>query len=327
MKKRSAPIALLLAALLLLFLAACGGDESAPEEEPGAAEASALTEEPDAGETPAQAEEPDAGETPAPEPNALPAPYYLCFAPDKTAEYDLDGDGRAEEVRVWLKEIEEYDDEVCLSVNGEDLTETLYGIGDGFFCPDDRYWLITDLDTGDGMLEIAIQDWGPSDDLTTSFYRYGPDGLSYVGLVEGFVCQGDEPADVTFDGQGTVHSYMRFDVLQTWWGSADSALDRDGKLVLKPQKYYDSVAETPQQVTVNYEIYAWDAPGGERDLLPAGTQLELLGTDNVEWVLARLAGEKQELWLHLNPDYPFRLDGPEGFIDGWDALDGLCMAD
>ena len=300
---------LLILTMALLSLTACGGQAPAPAEEPAEA-AEETTEE----TSPASA--------------ALPAPYFLTFAPGDTAEYDIDGDGQADAVCLWLEDgDEDYEKNVCLSVNGEDLTSALNAAGGYFFSPDEQCWLLTDLDTEDGLLEIAVQDWGPSDDLTTSFYHYEAGTLKPVGLVEGFVWQDGTPADASFDGQGTVHSYLRFDVLQTWWGKADSALNEDGKLALVPQDYYESNAETPQQVTLICDLNAYDAPGGQKDLLAAGSVLELLGTDNVEWVCARLAGEDQELWLHLDPDSPFQVEGPDGFVEGWEALDGLCMAD
>ena len=55
--------------------------------------------------------------------------------------------------------------------------------------------------------------------------------------------------------------------------------------------------------------------------------LALLGTDDTEWVCAFPDGEDREVWLHLDPDYPFDVEGPDGFVPGAEALDGLCMAD
>ena len=299
---------LLMLIMALLSLAACGGETPAPAEQPAE-----TTEE--------------AAEETSPASASLPAPYYLTFAPGETAEQDIDGDGQADQVRVWLEDGQDDEKTVCLSVNGEDLSQALTDEFGGFYCPDEDCWLLTDLDTEDGMLEIAIQDWGPSDDLTTSFYHYEAETLTSVGMVEGFVVRDGAPADVTFDGDGTVHSYLRLDVLQTWWGKAASVLDRDGVLVLLPQDYYESIAETPQQVTALCDLCAYDAPGGQQEVLPAGSELELLGTDDVEWVCARLVENEREIWLHLDPESPFEVEVPDGFIGSWDALDGLCMAD
>ena len=306
MKKQHA-VSLLPAALLLFALTACGGEAPAPAEAPEAAD------------------------------SALAAPYYLAFAPGETAERDIDGDGEAEEIRLWLEDAGDYAANVRLTVNGADLSEALAEErGFSFDYPDEGCWLLTDLDAGDGSVEIAVQDWGPSNDLNTSFYRYADGALQFVGQTEGFVCWNGAPADVSFDGAGTVRSYLRLDVLQTWWGKADSALGENGVLVLLPQEYYESTlpcedfqsdVEIPQQVTVTGDLYGYDAPGGQRDLLPAGTELALLGTDNEEWVRARLAEEETELWLHLDPESPFYVEGPDGFVEGWEALDGLCMAD
>ena len=308
--KKGYLFSMLLAAMLLLCLAACGGEAPAPgpAEEPGSTE----------------------------EAGALSAPYYLTFAPGETAEQDVDGDGQAEEICLWLEDSGDYGADVHLSVNGEDLSEALLDTRGFFDCPDDQCWLLTDLDTGDGLLEIAVQDWGPRNDLTTSFFRYEDGTLRFLGLTEGFVCWNGAPADVSFDGQGAAQSYLRFSVLQTWWGKAASALDENGDLVLLPQEYYEATlpcedfqsdVTIPQRVTVRGDLYCYDTPGGQQDLLPAGTELELLGTDDAEWVCARLAGDEQELWLHLDPEFPFQVEGPDGFVEDWEALDGLCMAD
>ena len=260
---------------------------------------------------------------------SLPEPYYLAFVPGETAERDIDGDGKTEEVRVWTESRDDDMYDVYVSVDGRELMAGLIeeGEGYGFIFPDDQCWLLTDLDTGDGMLEIAIQDWGPSMDLTTSFYRFESGKLKAVGIVEGFVCTNGEPSDVTFNGQGTVSSYLRLSVLQTWWGKAESSLDESGMLVLRQQDYYESDAETPQTVKALRSLFSYDAPDGTQILIEEGTELELLGTDNAEWVQARRTADGQALWLHLNPDSPFYVETPDGFAGGWDVLEGLCMAD
>ena len=305
MNKRITLPMLLLVALLLLCFTAC--DETMQT-------LMGQTEPP---------EEPEAGVC------SLPEPYYLAFVPGETAEQDIDGDGKTEEVRVWIENREDDWYDVYVSVDGSELMAELIEEGDGygFIYPDDQCWLLTDLDTGDGMLEIAIQDWGPSDDLTTSFYRYESGKLKAVGMVEGFVCVNGEPSDVTFNGQGTVSSYLRFSVLQTWWGKAESYLDESGMLVLRHQEYYESDAETPHTVTVIRGLFSYDAPNGTQDLLAEGTELKLLGTDDVEWVQARRTADGQVLWLHLNPDNPFEVETPDGFVGGWEILNGLFMAD
>ena len=237
---------------------------------------------------------------------------------------DLNGDGASEKVRVWLEPSGAYEFRLNLSINGTSYTDTLYALRGYFDAPDDAWWAITDLDKSDGKLEIAIQDWGPSDDLTTSFFRYENRTLTDLGSVEGFLCFSSGAGDVTLPGDGTVRSYMRLDVLQTWWASVVYAIGADGKYAPVPQDFYASTRDD-QRATLQCDLYGYDAPDGTRGVLPAGTEARIVGTDNESWVKLTLS-DGGDRWLKLT-GHGFELESPKGGVPCWDALDGLLMAD
>ncbi len=237
---------------------------------------------------------------------------------------DLDGDGTAETVRLWLDRTD-YGYNVHLSIDGKEYTDAMYADVGYFDCPDNSWWAITDLDGADGLLEIAVQDWGPSDDLTTGFFRFTGGKLRWLGSVEGFLFYDSGSGSVTLAGDGTVRSEMRLSVLQTWWTTAQYAIAPNGRFAPVAQDFY--AANNPdQQITLLCPLYAWDAPDGARQTLPAGTEALLVGTDNVRWIKLQLADGSAH-WLHLTEDGGYALEGPDGAVYSWEALDGLLMAD
>ena len=262
---------------------------------------------------------------------ALPSPSELNLengamklAMGERVSADLNGDGTAEIVRLWLSGDENGFPVVRLSINDTDYSDALYELVQYFDCPDDTFWAITDIDAQDGLLEIAIQDWGPSDDLTTRFIRFDGSALSDLGCVEDFLFFPYQNGAVQILGRGRVHSEMRLDVLQTWWAETDYALGQDGKFAPVPQDYYESIYDE-QAVTLLCDLYCYDAPDGTRSILPADTTAALVGTDNVSWIKLMLA-DGGDAWLHLT-ESGYHLECPEGTVFVTEALSGLSMAD
>ena len=325
MQNRKKIPSLLIAALLsALLLAACGQTPVPPT----------LTEAPAATETPAPTAapvpppqptpEPTPVPTPEPTPEPTPAPLAQRVAMGETACADLDGDGADEAVCLWMEQTGKYRRKIHLSIDGEDFTDAVNGEGIYYDDPDDRWWAITDIDAADGALEIAVQDWGPSDDLTTGFYRYDGAALSYLGRVEGFIFYSEDGGDATVNGDGTVRSLLRLRVLQTWFTVTDYAVTPYGYIAPVQQDFYASTWDD-QTTTVLRTLRCWDSPGGLRSELPAGTGAVILGTDNIEWVLLRLDNGR-EVWLHLDSS-GYNVESTEGFVGSAEALSRLCMAD
>ena len=256
-------------------------------------------------------------------------PHTLLVAVGETAFADLDGDGTENAVRFWLAPNEYGWYDAHLSIDGADCTEAMYAArgGNHFDCPDEYWWAVTDLDTADGLLEIAVQDWGPSDDLSTSFFRFDGKALTYLGAPEGFLYFQNGAATMTVGGDGTLRSQWRLSVVQTWWTMVTYALGGDGRIAVVPQDFYTSTFEN-QQTELLAPLYGYDAPNGTKRILPAGTKAQIVGTDNVEWVKLLLS-DGGAVWLHLlgEGEYKYQFECPDGPVYTWEALSDLCMAD
>ena len=321
--------ALLPAALLVFSLAACSGTAPAAPE-PTERPAATAAPEP----TAAPAPTPDPTPEPTPEPtkapaNALSAPYYEAHEMGETVLHDLNGDGKDEEISVALEKNSYGNDAFRILINGKELAAAWYAGGGCFDSPDETCWLLTDVDASDNMLEIAVQDWGPSDDLTTHFFRWEWGALTDLGEVEGFILFDGRPADAELDGKGCVSSYMRLHVLQTWWAAVQYRLDSDGSFSVQEQELYyaDRPASDPQRVMTLCDLSGYTARSSEPETIPAGTELAVLATDDIEWVLVRSVKPDKEFWLHLDDERGLKLETPDGWVYSWDALDGLSMAD
>lgn len=234
---------------------------------------------------------------------------------------DLDEDGMAERVLIEVVEDELGWHRYKLTINGADQTDTLELYSEN---PDLNYYAITDIDSGDARLEIALAYEGPSHDPSTTFLRYENGGLSSLGEVYGMVTEDH----LTFPGDGLISSFMRLSVLQTWYAPVQWGIGEDGLLTDVPQELYapfeDSVAPTK---TAKKELAGY-ADRENRDLrvcVEAGTEFALTATDNVCWVQCK-AVNGEEFWLHLNEEDGHRVE----LFDGsyvWDGIEGLNFAD
>lgn len=273
--------------------------------------------------------------TPEPTPEAtpeVPAIEYPILVPiGETVDTDLNGDGTEERICVWLEDDAYGWTNACLTINGTDYTDSLYQDGIVFLDnPDPDFWAITDVYSVDGLKEIAIQEWGPSDDYYTNFFRYENGEVYPFGGVPGLIWDSyANRSNLSFTEDGFIDSYLRLSVLQTWFAPARYEIAPRGMLDLVSQELY--TAMTPTAVTVKSPVLAYTTPGGDAvRTLELGTKLLITGTDNVEWVQCVLAADKETqevLWLRLDSERSFQLQTPDGFAFGSDVLDGLCFAD
>ena len=142
-------------------------------------------------------------------------PYPKMYKALEVATEDLNGDGAADEIgyRVMKQETGEV---LCeITINGETY------IANELFTPEldsimtdpmmDRFY-ITDILEGDGVLEIAVVDEGPSEDWVTHFYQY--DGtLYYIGMVPGFPFASGGLNG--FNGFGSINGELVTDLIET----------------------------------------------------------------------------------------------------------------
>lgn len=318
-------LALALAFAMLLCCAACG-ESGEPTETPAqtaqTSEAPKPTGEPASGSDITHTAAP--GETPEDVKTDDNTEYPLLVSDGGTVYADLDGDGKQE--KICLSATKDGRDAWLFGsfvINGHDYADEIYTLGFSGYDPDPDSYAITDIDPEDGYLEIALQDLGPSDDLTTSFFRYDGTGLSFLGTVEGVISYGGQDGSVKFTEPGVVQAQLRLSVLQTWWTTVTWRLE-DGKLALEEKELYGN--EYPNEITAlaDFDAYPAQDTALTPETMKAGTKLIVLGTDNVEWVLTE--GENREqVWLYLPQGYYIRSDGEYKYC--WEVFDGLVMAD
>jgi len=312
-----------LIAAVALCLALCGCGEKTPvSPDTTAAPAPAQTAAPI--ETPAPTEAPAPVETPAVTEAPAEDGFPLAVPMGESRSVDLNGDGLPEEICVSIVPDGDNIDAFKITLNGEDVSDVLYRDYWVDF-PEDSFWFITDVYSVDNLLEIAVQDWGPSDDPHTMFLRYEMDEVYAFGDVPGMIRSGDRAGDITFETDGFVRTDgFRLSVLQTWFAAADYEIGNAGWLSPVPREFYEANTSTP--VTVKMPLADYNSAGdADHDTLEPGTTLTLLSTDNAEWVLADTG--RGTVWLHLNPENPFEIETDTGYISGGDALEGLCFAD
>ena len=336
--KKLIPMLLILS--LLLTLCACGKKEKAPvpAEEPAPAEptpdanpvhaASGSDLEPielpasDSNLVPVELPASDSDLTPAPQ-----AAYPMIIPMGDSVKADLDGDGTEELVCVSLEKTPDGQDRVRLTLNDVDFTDSIYVEGETWFdSPDTGYWAITDVYSVDNLLEIAIQDYGPSDDYYTNFFRYEQGAVYFFGGVEGLIWNDwTQSSDLSFEEDGFVRSYMRLRVLQTWFADVRYDIAPRGVLDVVPEELY--FTSHPTEVTVKKDLYAYDGKDGEEFIVDAGVKMTVEATDNAEWIYCKSCTADWALWFRLNPDNPFEIKTLDGYLPVQDALDGLCFAD
>lgn len=298
-------ISLTLAVLLTLSLAACAAPEATP--------------------TPAPTE--------PPAPTAAPSgvEYPLLIEVGEAVSIDLNGDGTEEEILYSLVKTEQFDIyRGSLVVNGvEYATDEARQQGLIGYVPNPDYYCVTDLDESDGLLELAIQDDGPSSDYTTSFWYWNGSELRGMGEISGNIYNKQlDMANVTFKGDGFLTSYIRLGVLHTWFASCDYGISDGHTIALVPQELYYPMGDAGINVTALVELYAYGIPdpAAEKTILPVGTALKLTATDNGQWVQAETS-EGQSIWLRLDAEYGHYLETPAGGVTSGQALEGLNFAD
>ncbi len=253
--------------------------------------------------------------------------YPLIVRAASSISVDLNGDGSEDE--VYFQPSEDAATILHLSVNGTDYAESLYAQGLYSDMLESAYYCITDIDVSDNTLEIAIMDYGPSDDYITDFFRYDGTGLKYIGCVSGMIISSfSDESDLTFNGDGTIGSYIRLSVLQTWFAKADWRLtETDGFAPIAQELYYpNSSSGCDVSLIVDIPVYASDSTSSGKNVLPAGTALTLVATDNLSWVLAKTADGRQ-CWIHLEGECGQSVETASGNDYSPNVFSGLLIAD
>jgi len=256
-----------------------------------------------------QEEEPDSsdpGEEEAAEFSMVPIPVL------EEVLFDLDGDGAEDSVQYAI-----LDDEGMsfnLSANGIGIDQ------DGCYVAETAY--IVDLDDADPYKEIAVSEYGPSDDLMVHFLRFNGSEWTVVGYIPGFVTADENAASTTTTlyGDGTLDTQRRGEVVCTWFFTARYQMEEDALIWQEADAYEMSIP-----VTLGVDLALTAIPGGSEVVatLPQGTETEIKETDNFSWVSFQLE-DGSIGYASLGEDGFSLVDPP---LPTYEVFEGLNFAD
>ncbi len=223
-------------------------------------------------------------------------PNYAQYPLNQKIEADLDGDDRLETIMVTTTE-----SGVKLRIN--DL-ETEYS---GFTNLVDHF-AIVDIDTNDKYKEVAISDYGPSNDDYTIYYHY--DGKKIVFMNEGAnqnrpVSEVMKPWNddkigglfsyIECNGSGIITAKQRASILQTWWYSIKYKLTEGHLLQVEPE-----IFKVDYKVFVLNEIplYLQRDDKSSTIIMQKGTIVRFTALDDIEWIQVTLS-DGQTGWFKI----------------------------
>jgi hypothetical protein len=230
---------------------------------------------------------------------------------------DLDGDGKPD--RVVFEG----------SPGGYAFTVTVNGIrydGDGDHIS--GKFEIVDIDSTDGLREIAIPQSGPSDDYSTTFLIYRQGKIQKIGKIPGTY-------DLKVDGAGIIHTMVRGKILHTWFFPGAFVLDKKHIPHMVEQPLYPM--ETPYVGERGYLRYTMGTECTTKQsfqlrasptdstivrTLNPGEKFKIMASDNKRWCVVQTS---MGTWgwfevVRYNKVVPLGIEAGE-------LMDGLCMAD
>ena len=240
-----------------------------------------------------------------------------------TVSYDLNGDGKKEEITVHAQE---YEDGTLMIGNASVKFMAISPTG---------YFTVLNVDQQSNDLLIGISDYGFSDDPVTVLYAYDGEQITEVGYYEdvtgengwnlpGAVCHGD----------GTISAKTRFDILGTWEAQALYRVESGVLKDITDVYYYCTWEERPDgwEVTAKAELVMYeDIWNSETEvIIPAGAQLVMTGLKKGEvtgtyWVCFEFAGKT--LWMAAETvEWHTYVSAKDGFIESEEAFDGFFYA-
>lgn len=233
---------------------------------------------------------------------------------------DLNGDGTADEVMFDVEESSTYTYVPTLTINGADYSSVFEDNQCYFAYPYEKY-VILDIDRADNYLEIAVQDYGMSDDPMTAFFRYDGSKVIYMGYIS------DRVSDlyIVNDGNGKVHARERMHVFETV--NMKTTYEVENNELVRSMKDLYPIAYTDASVEKGLlqDLYVFTEMSTESEVvkLDKETEVVVLATDNVEWVQIRYEDGKI-YYIHVVNHYMIDMNGLE--VDSRDVFTSIIQA-
>lgn len=202
-------------------------------------------------------------------------------------KFDLDSDGQDEEVILIARDFVTPDALPDLYEEYELIigTQEVRGYSASF----EPRFNIVDLDKTDRYREIAISEYGESEDPATTFIRYDGTVLEVIGTIPGFYGKRYSNGNATeglgkvfADGSGIVKTEKTSFFLMTWNYEAEYQLE-DGQSLTEIKK---DLYPMNHQVTMLTDLTLKKSRNDSSDgiILKKGDVVTLKECDNVKWV-------------------------------------------
>ncbi len=215
-------------------------------------------------------------------------PYPKRYQALEVASEDLNGDGIADEISYRVME-QGTGEVLCeLTVNGEtyianELSDPELGVL--MTNPTLDCFYITDILEGDGVLEIAVLDEGPSEDWVTHFYQY--DGtLYYIGTVLGFPFAEMNGGLNGFNGYGSINGEMVTDLIETAYVQGSWRYDGNS-ITFWDWGWYKYLPDSSHVLYEDLPVYLEREETSATAVIPAQEEVFFLGTDMERWILVK----------------------------------------
>lgn len=238
----------------------------------------------------------------------------------ETVSIDLDGDDVADEVTF---DVEYSSDYICipkLIINGADYSSVFDENQCYFASPYEKY-VIIDIDESDSYMEIAVQDYGMSDDPMTAFLKYDGSGVIYMGYIS------DRVSDlyIVNDGNGKIHARERMYVFETVNMKTTYEVENDELVRSMKDLYTIAYTDATREKGLLQDLYVFKEMSTDSEVvkLDKETEVIVLATDNVEWVQIEYE-DGNIYYIHVVNHYMIDMNGFE--VDSRDVFTDIIQA-
>ena len=247
--------------------------------------------------------------------------FQKSYALGETAQIDLNGDGTADEITFDAEETSDYMYVAKLTINGADYSNVLEDNNFYFAYPYEKF-VVMDIDESDEYLEIAIQDYGMSDDPATAFLRYDGSQVLYLGEVY------DRVSDlyITSNGDGILHARERMHIFETVNRKVKYNIV-DGKLTQCMDELYPiAYVDASREKGLLQDLYVFTDMSTSSDVvkLDKETEVIVLATDNAEWVQVQYVEDGKIYYVHVVNHYLIDMNGLE--VDSREVFTPIIQA-
>ena len=202
---------------------------------------------------------------------------------------DLDGDGRDEAVSFQADS--DHMGGACCSfaITVDGVRYPHHGVGIV------RPAFVVDIDSTDTYHEIAVEEYGPSDDDATYLFRYDHGALVEIGELPGR--QRNGVGDLVIDGSGVITGRCRGNLLQTWFYPCRFQVGTDGRLEQEREQWHP--VRTPLTVLQPIDLRAAPDDGRVVARLRPGDKVTLVASDDERWSMIEFA-DGQRGWFEVS---------------------------